>query len=162
MGLYKENKIKNFFKNKTIWIVLGIVVAIGIIGYFSTFINWASVFEKENIKIKFIGSPLDLSKKENIIMEITVFNNTEKDLENLMVKIKDVEETFVIYCPDSKEEDKTRVDISKIATGNQRVVTCDVRYDKAKDFFQGTYSFDVEYFIDDFIYVKRVNLEVKR
>ncbi len=162
MGLYKENKFQRIFENKNIWIIVGIIIGIAILGYLSTLINWGGMFEKENIRVRFTESPLDLSKKDNTLMEITVFNNTENDLDNLEVKVKDVENTFIVFCPDAHGEDKTMVSIPKVAAGNQRIVTCNIRYDKTKDFFQGTYSFDIEYYIEDTIFTKRVNLEVRR
>lgn len=162
MGLYKENKFKHFFENKTIWIIVGVIIIIAILGYLSTLINWQGMFEKENIRVSFSDSPLDLLKKDNTLMKITLFNNTENDLENLEVKVKDVENTFIVFCPDSQGEDKTKVVIPKVAAGNERIVTCNIRYDKTKDFFQGTYSFDIEYYIQDTIVTKRVNLEVRR
>lgn len=162
MSLYKENKFKSFFENKNIWIIIGVIILVLIIGYFATFINWTKMFEKENIKISFSENPIVLSKKDNTLMNVTLINNTENDLENLEVKIKDVENSFIVFCPDSKEEDKTKVIIPKIAKGNERIVTCNIRYDRTKDFFEGTYSFDVDYFIGDLVYTKRVNLEVKR
>jgi hypothetical protein len=162
MGLYKENKIQRIFENKNIWIIVGVIIGIAILGYLSTLINWGGMFEKDNIRVRFTESPLDLTKKDNTLMEITVFNNTENDLDNLEVKVKDVENTFIVFCPDAQGEDKTRVSIPKVAAGNQRIVTCNIRYDKTKDFFQGTYSFDIEYYIEDTIFTKRVNLEVRR
>jgi len=160
MGLYKENKFE-FLKNKKIWIIAGIIVLLVIIGIVISTINWSGMFEKESLKAKFQNNPLILSEKENTLIEITLINNTEKNLENIEIKIKDVENNFVIYCPDSKD-DQAMVTIPIMASGNERIVTCDVRYDPTKDFFQGTYSFDIDYSIEDTIYTKRVNLTVKR
>jgi len=162
MSLYKENKLKDIFNNKKIWIVVGIVLAIIVLIYLITLINWSGIMQKDNIDLKFTDNPLNLSKKENTLLEITVENNTENDLDNLEVKVKNVEDSFIIYCPDSIENDPTTVIIPKVAKGNKRLISCDVRYDNTKDFFEGTYSFDVDYYIQDLIYSKRINLTIKR
>jgi preprotein translocase subunit SecF len=162
MSLYKENRYLDFFKNKTIWIVVGIIIVIAVLGYLTTLINWSEFLQKDNINLKFKDSPLILSEKENTLLEITLKNNTENDLDNLEVKIKSVENSFIIYCPDSKDIHPSKVIIPKVAKGNKRIVTCDVRYDSSKDFFEGTYSFDVDYYIQDLVYSKRITLAVKR
>ncbi|MDD4049960.1 MAG: hypothetical protein PHX47_03035 [Candidatus ainarchaeum sp.] len=160
MSLYKENKF-DFLKNKYIWIIIGAILVLAILGYLLTMVNWKGMFEKDNIKVKFQNNPLIVSEKDNTLIEITLINNTEKDLDNLEVTIKDVENNFEIFCPDS-QEDKTKVIIPKMASGNERIITCNVRYDPTKDFFEGTYSFDIDYSIEDYIYTKRANLEVRR
>lgn len=162
MSLYKENKLKNIFRNKKLWLIIAGIIVLFIIAYFLTFVDWSGTFQKENIKINFEDNPYVLSKKENTLMNITLRNNTEKDLENLEVRINSVENTFLIFCPDSQTNDETRVVISKVASGNERIVTCSIRYDVTKDFFEGTYSFDVDYYIEDKINTKRVTLTVKK
>jgi hypothetical protein len=162
MGLYKENKLKDIFKNKQLWVIIGIIILIILVIFLLTLINWSKILEKDNIEVSFSENPLILSKKDNTLMEITLKNNTELDLENLKVRVRNVENAFIIFCPDSQTTDRNEVIIPKVAAGNKRIVTCDVRYDRLKDFFEGTYSFDVDYYIQDEIYTKRVNLTIKR
>lgn len=162
MSLYKENKIKDILNNKIIWyVVIGILVLVILIFLISK-INFSNILQKEDISVSFSQNPLIVSEKDNTLMEITLINNTERDLEDIEVKIKDVEDSFIIFCPDSKTEDLTKVVISKLAKGNDRVVTCNIRYDMTKDLFEGTYSFDIDYYIEDSIYTKRADLRVKR
>ncbi len=162
MGLYKENKLKEVFKNKQLWVVIGIIILVILLIFLISLINWSKILEKDNIEVSFSENPLIVSKKQNTLMEITLKNNTEFDLENLEVKVKNVENAFVIFCPDSQTKERNEVLIPKVAAGNKRIVTCDIRYDPSKDFFEGTYSFDVDYYIQDKIYTKRVNLTIKR
>jgi hypothetical protein len=162
MSLYKENKFKDILKNKIVWYVLIGIIIIIILIFLISKINFSNIFEKENISVNFSQNPLVLSEKNNTLMDITLINNTEKDLENIEVKIKDVEDSFLIYCPDSKTDDLTRVVISKLAKGNDRIVTCNIRYDMTKDLFEGTYSFDIDYYIENSIFTKRADLKVKR
>ncbi len=162
MGLYKENKFKKIFENKKLWLGIGGVVLALLLIFLLTLVNWSAIFEKEKLKISFDDNPLVLSKKENTLINITLKNTTQEDLENLEIRINSVEDSFIIFCPDSQTNDKQRVVIPKVASGNERIVTCSVRYDVLKDFFEGTYSFDVDYNIKGEVYSKRVTLMVKR
>ena len=158
MSIYKENKFKELLNKRNLFILGGIIILIIII-YLISIINFSSMFKKDNLTINFDNNPLILSEKENTLINVTIINDTEKDQENLRVSLKNVEDTFTIFCPDSEDN---KVTITKVAKGNQRTITCNVRYDRSKEFFEGTYSFDVNYYVDDLIFEKRANLLVKR
>lgn len=161
MGLYKENKLKNILKNKkTLQIIVIAVILIVIIVILAS-IDYKKITLKQDVKLSFSENPLITSKKENTLLTITLINNTEDDLENVEINVENIEDTFKIFCENSKQDPK-KVFIEKISKGNQRKVVCDVRFDASKEFFEGDYSFEVKYKINNVQKTKRTTLKIKR
>jgi biopolymer transport protein ExbD len=163
MGIYKENKFSFLLKNKkpiiiTIISILLVVIIILIINS----VNWNQLFTTNPISTKFEENPLDISKKNNTIMSITIKNNTNLDVNNSKITINPVEDIFTVFCEDGISPKFNEIIIPKIAKGNTRTVYCNIRYDNSKDIFEGSYSFDVSYLINNTQYTKRNKLNIKK
>jgi len=159
MGLYSEGIFEGNWK-KIIFSVI-IVLIILLIGYLISTTNFNEL-GSNNISASFNNNPLVLSKNINTILEITIKNNTEIDAINSSLEITPVEDSLIVYCQDSKDTNNQKVIITKMASGNQRTIYCDIRYPEINKILEGTYSFDIKYTINNNNYFKRIKLAVKR
>jgi hypothetical protein len=157
MSIYKENKF-NFLKSKTIIIIAISVIILILIILLITKINFDNFLAKNPIKTRFDKNPLNLVKKTNSILEITVKNNTPKDIQNAIININPIEDNFIIFCKDATNYNTITIPI--ISAKNKRTIYCDVRPKDKDNILEGTYSFNIEYILEEKIYTKRTNLEI--
>jgi hypothetical protein len=157
MSLYSDGFFDGNWKKL---VLIGIIIIIVVVGGYFLIKNID--LSGNNISAKFDNNPLVLSKNPNTILNITVKNNTEVDRENSIVMITPVEDSFVVYCPDSDTNDHKTVIINKMGAGNERTVSCDIRYSQINNMLEGTYSFDIKYTLNNLDSSKRIKLTVRR
>jgi biopolymer transport protein ExbD len=128
--------------------------------FFITKIDWDNFLTKNPIKVKFDKNPLNLIKKTNSILEITIKNNTAIDIQDAVVNIESIEDNFIIFCKDSTNYNTITIPI--MSAKNKRTIYCDVRPKNKDNIIEGTYSFNIEYILNQKTYTKRTNLEIIR
>jgi len=160
MSLYSDGFFDGNWKKP---LIIGIIVLIVIIGgyFLITNINFGTI-SGSNISARFSENPLVLSKNKNTMLEITVKNNSEMDSTNSIVTVTPVEDSLIVFCPDSNSADNRTIIINKIASGNQRTIYCDIRYTEIDKILEGTYSFDLSYKLNDQQSYKRIKLAVRK
>jgi hypothetical protein len=165
MSLYKNSSFDIFPERSKKPLLLALIVFVVIVGGYLivSSIDWSHlfVFEKSNISAKFEDNPIYLIKKNNTLLMVTVNNNSDTDAFDSIVKINSVESGFIIFCPDSNSENKREITIPIIAKDNKRVIKCDIRADPSKSIMEGTYSFDIQYILNNELTSKRITLGVK-
>ncbi|MDD3177889.1 MAG: hypothetical protein PHR26_00025 [Candidatus ainarchaeum sp.] len=162
MSLYKDNFSINLSKKTKISLLIIIISIILIILTTIFIINIdINIFKSNPINGKFKTNPLILSKSNNSILEINIKNNQEKDVNNTQIEIKNIEKGFNIFCDNSEEGFENIINIEKISKNNKRTLYCDIRVID-KNILEGTYSFDIKYYINNEKYNKRINLEIKK
>ncbi|MEI8364640.1 MAG: hypothetical protein WCF78_04250 [archaeon] len=159
MSLYGDSFFDRNWKTPLIIAIIVLVVIVG--GYLTTYINFP-YFGGSNLSAKFSDNPLVLSKNTNTMLEITVKNDSEMDSTNSIVTVTPVEDSLVVFCPDSNSADNRTITISKIASGNTRTIYCDIRYTEITTILEGTYSFDIKYLLNEEQSFKRVKLAVRK
>jgi len=160
MSLYKDKLFDGNWKTP---LLIGIIILIVIIGGFFLIdnIDFGNV-NGSNISARFSENPLLLSKNMNTILEITVKNDSEMDSPNSIVIVTPVEDSLTVFCEDSNTPDNRTIIITKIASGNQRTIYCDIRYSEINKILEGTYSFDLTYKLNEITSFKRIKLTVKK
>ncbi len=161
MSLYNESI---FDVNWKTMIITGAIIIVLIIGlyFIITNKNLTTIGGSNNISAKFNNNPLVLSKNTNTLIEINLKNNSEIDAINSTLSITPVEDSLIVFCQDSNTPNNNTVIITKMGSGNQRTVYCDIRYSEIDKILEGTYSFDIKYILNDNNYFKRIKLEVRR
>lgn len=167
MGLY-DDKINSTLRKDKQYIIIGIVVFVIVIllalAIFA--IDWSKLgsgFKGSNISIKFSKNPYVLSKDTELKINVTVENNSDIDATDSVVTIIPVEETFFITCGASSLENNSVV-IPMMSKDNARIISCDIKISPTinkSDILAGTYSFDVNYLLNNVTYEKRATLNVK-
>lgn len=160
MGLYKEGfnlKISKKQKMNLLIIFIILIIIIGLVILVNK-VNF-DLFKQNPIKANFDKNPLNLSKKTNTILEITIKNNLNIDVDSPRIEIESIEDGFNVFCDNSTTLFPNIVTIDKISAKNKRKVYCDIRVIDEK-ILEGTYSFDIKYFINENNYNKRIDLEI--
>jgi len=171
MSIYKENKFLYNRKRKIDFdfskykkpLIISLIVLILIIGIFLiiTKVNWNKMFEKPNISAKFDNNPLYTSKTNSSMVSITVINNSGIDAINSIVRLKPIENQFNVFCNNSVDKNNSTILIPIIAKNNKRIITCDVRAKDVSKLLEGTYSFNIDFNLNNKIYNKRIKLDVR-
>lgn len=171
MSIYKENKF-SYNRNRKINfdfskykkpLIISLIILVLIIGIFLiiTKVNWNKMFEKPNIYAKFDKNPLHVSKANNSMLSITITNNSSIDATNSIVSLKPIENKFNVFCNNSIDKNKSTILIPMIAKNNKRIISCDVRAKDTSKLLEGTYSFNIDFNLNNKIYNKRIKLDVR-
>jgi len=164
MSLYNEKRFSGSLGKlkKPLLIAIIAIILVVFIAILINSVNWSNMFKGDNISVKFENNPLVISKKDNTVISITIKNNSDVDVSNARVAIVPVDDTFIVFCPDAIDSENTIIEIPIIAKDNKRTVYCNIRYDESRDLLEGTYSFDIDYSLNNELFKERVKLNVKR
>jgi hypothetical protein len=164
MSLYKEKKINFNIKNKKpILISIGIFLGVILIFLLISLINFDFLTNRDNINIEFSRNPFDISKHQDLDMEIVITNNSEIDATNSIVKIDTVEKIFEVDCSDKEEGIQNSITIPILAKKDKRIINCRIIPTvEFNSILEGTYSFDVSYTLNSIPNQKRTVLEIRK